>query len=108
MKNYNIVEEPLSGTKAKNLVADTKGKCIVRFWAPWCTPCRANKETINKTLQHTGIDYKVFSINVDREPELTRLMGIKYIPETIIYDKKRNKHHLTGELTTQDIIKLIG
>ena len=108
MQQFNLVEEPLSGVEARNSVEQADGRCIIRFWAPWCISCRVNQEIIKNSLRQIDVFYKIFSVNVDREPELARSMGIKYIPETIIFDRKRNKHHLTGELTKESILKLIG
>jgi thioredoxin-like negative regulator of GroEL len=106
--DINNQEIALSGVESINVVKDNANQfIIIRFWAPWCSSCRINEDVIKNILvQQMGV-HKVFKINVDREPELTRLLNVQYLPEMIVFDKQGGEHHLTGEVTEQSILDFL-
>lgn len=106
--NTNNQEQELSGIDAINIIRENIGKpIIVRCWAPWCSSCRINESTIERVLNQTISICMAFKINVDREPELIRCLNVQYLPEIIIFDSGGKAHHLTGEVTEQDILSYV-
>ncbi len=81
---------------------------IVRFWAPWCSSCRANEVTVKSVLNQKADICTAFKVNVDREPELTRHLNVQYLPELIIFDREGKAHHLTGEVTEQVMLSHVS
>lgn len=99
----NFFESSLSGIEFFN---GMHKNIILRFWAPWCASCRINESVVYRVYNDISNRVTCFKINVDREVELVQALGIQYLPEMIIFDKNGKKHHLVGEVTAQQILKL--
>jgi thioredoxin-like negative regulator of GroEL len=63
-------------------------------------------ESIIKTIlqEDNGINPKVFKINVDREPNLTRMLDIKNLPELIVIRPDGQRQHVIGEITKESML----
>ncbi|QQZ28756.1 thioredoxin family protein [Thiothrix subterranea] len=109
MMDANNREQMLSGIDAIDVINKNIGQfVIVRFWAPWCSSCRANEVTVKSVLNQKADICTAFKVNVDREPELTRHLNVQYLPELIIFDREGKAHHLTGEVTEQVMLSHIS
>jgi len=69
----------LTSANFKTEVEDCKGLVVIDLWAEWCGPCRMLAPTIDE-LEVELPDVKFCKINVDNEPELTRLFKVQSIP----------------------------
>ena len=56
----------------------TEGKVLLDFYAEWCGPCRAMKNTLEDFEKNSGIP--LVKINVDEESTLAAQYGIRNIP----------------------------
>ena len=63
----------------KSEVEEYKGLIIIDLYADWCAPCRMLAPVIEE-LEKENLDVKFCKINVDNEPELTRLFKVQSIP----------------------------
>lgn len=61
------------------------GTTLVDFWAPWCSPCRAQNPVISNIADEVGEAAKICKINVDEHKKAAIRMKIKNIPNIIIF-----------------------
>ncbi len=60
-------------------VEEYKGIAVIDLWAEWCGPCRMIAPVLDE-LEKELSDVKFCKINVDAEPELTKLFKVQSIP----------------------------
>jgi thioredoxin 1 len=60
-------------------VENYKGLVVIDLWADWCGPCRMLAPTLDE-LEREYPNVKFCKINVDNEPELTRMFKVESIP----------------------------
>jgi thioredoxin len=79
---------------------------IIKFTADWCSPCRVLEPVLNEVeSEHDDIDF--YSVDVDKENELTQIIGIKSVP-SILFVPMTGKPKLTmGALPKKNINDLI-
>lgn len=58
---------------------------VVDFWAPWCGPCMALAPILDDVANACGAVLKFVKVNIDNEPSLANLHGIKSIPTLILF-----------------------
>jgi len=83
----------------KKEVLQSAEPVLVDFWAAWCGPCRM----MNPTLHTLARDYKVCKVNVDTNPELSRLYNISSIPALLIFHGGRAARY-TG-VTAEPVLR---
>lgn len=69
----------LTSANFKTEVEEYKGLVVIDLWAEWCGPCRMISPVIDE-LEKELSDVKFCKINVDTEPELTKLFKVQSIP----------------------------
>jgi len=82
---------------------------MIHFWATWCPICKAeasniqtisenfqvitvatqsgNDKEINKYQKDNGVNFKVIN---DKDGSISKYIGIRAFPTTLIYDKNTN------------------
>ena len=60
-------------------IENYSGLAVIDLWADWCGPCRMLAPTLDE-LEREYPDVKFCKINVDNEPELTRMFKVESIP----------------------------
>ena len=56
---------------------------VVKFWAPWCGPCKMLTPTIDKVKQQiSGVTFT--DVNVDEQSDIASAAGVRNIPLVVI------------------------
>ena len=125
----------LDGNRVK--LSDFKGKTVViNFWATWCPPCkkempdfdlldkelkkkndavllavnmtdgkRDTKSKVESFVKENGYGMKVL---LDTEGKAATLYDIKWLPTTVVVDRKGILHwQIFGETTKETVLKVI-
>lgn len=58
---------------------------LVDFKAAWCPPCRAIAPEVDAVAEQTQGRAKVFTLDVDAEPDLAARYGVQKIPTLIVF-----------------------
>lgn len=118
----------LDGKKVS--LEDFKGKpVLINFWATWCAPCKiempwfeefnkkysaqglqivgiteddAPKETVQNTVQHTGVTYPI--LHTDNKVDKA-YGGIDYLPSSFFVDRNGTIVAQTAGLASKDEIE---
>src|SRR5690606_4576993 len=71
---------------------------IVDFYATWCGPCRITSPILSDLAAEYGEDIYVYKIDVDKEPELARLFGVRSIPMFLFIPMNEDPQVAVGAL----------
>ncbi|MBC8955034.1 co-chaperone YbbN [Xenorhabdus sp. PB62.4] len=65
-------------------VINMKGICVVRFWAPWCGPCRAVAPTFSQLSNDMKENATFGEVNIDDFQNIAVKYSIRSIPTTLV------------------------
>ena len=80
---------------------------MVKFWAPWCGPCRMMNPIVEELATEHGEKMKFYSINIDNCKEATLKYKVMSIPTIIIFSGGLPVEQIVGARTKSDLEKLI-
>jgi len=59
-------------------------KKVIKFWAPWCGPCRMYAPTFDKVAEKYDGQVEFINVNVDEDKELSNQYNVRSIPHTVL------------------------
>lgn len=71
---------------------------IVDFYAAWCGPCRITSPILAELAVEYGDEIYIYKIDVDKEPELAAVFGIRNLPTFIFIPMDENPQVAMGAL----------
>lgn len=80
---------------------------IVDFYATWCGPCRITSPILSDLAAEYGGEIYVYKIDVDKEPELARLFGVRSIPMFLFIPMKDDPQVAVGALPKKSFKEVI-
>lgn len=81
---------------------------VIKFWAPWCGPCRTYAPIFEKVKQDSTDTIEFAEINVDEDPDgLTSDFKVKGIPCTVIVKNGVEVARQAGALTEDQLREFI-
>lgn len=82
-------------------------KKVLKFWAPWCGPCRMYAPTFDKVAEKYEGQVKFVNINVDEDQATANEFGVRSIPYTVLIKGDGTKITKTGVLSENDLEELV-
>ena len=80
---------------------------LIDFNADWCGPCKMVGPILNELASESD-DYKIVSINVDKEEELSNTYGVISIPCLVVFENGKEVKREVGFKSKDDIKSLLG
>lgn len=74
-------------------------KKVIKFWAPWCGPCRMYAPTFDKVAEKYNGQVEAINVNVDEDQDLARKYNVISIPHTILVKEDGTEIVKTGVLS---------
>ena len=90
----------------KSEVEEYEGLAVIDLWATWCGPCRMIAPVLDE-IEREMPDVKFCKINVDEEPELTRLFKVESIPTVALVKNNTFVDFSVGLVPKEKLVKLI-
>ncbi|MDR3704771.1 MAG: thioredoxin domain-containing protein [Paludibacteraceae bacterium] len=95
-------------TKNKKFKYKGDKPIIIDFNATWCTPCKAIHPSLVELQAEYGDKITIYSIDVDKEPEITDAFKITNIPALVfIKDGKTNYFMSVGKKSKDELKSMI-
>lgn len=82
-----------------------KGKtpCLVDFYAGWCRPCMQLKPIVHELAKEYKGNLIVYSVDVDRAPDVCEAFGIESIPTLIFFSRTKQPAKLVGYMEKEEL-----
>lgn len=83
------------------------GLAVIRFYAPWCTPCVQNAPFFIQLAQQFDASVKFGKVNIDLSPILTLRYQVFGLPTTLIFQDGQIVERLSGNISNAQLQKKI-
>jgi thioredoxin 1 len=83
-------------------------KKVIKFWAPWCGPCRMYAPTFTKVAEKFKDQVQIVEVDVDQDTEgLAGEYKVRNIPFTVMVREDGSVVSKVGVLTEDQLEELI-
>lgn len=88
-------------------VLNAETPVLLKFWAPWCGPCKAMTPVVEEVAEERQDSIKVVSINVDDAPEIAAEQGVRGVPTVVLFKSGAKVASLVGAQKKNQLIQFI-
>ena len=101
----NSIDVTAANFEQEVLNADTA--VLLKFWAPWCGPCKMMAPVVDEVADEKGSNLKVVSINVDDAPEIAAEQGVRGVPTVMLFKSGAKVASLVGAQSKSQLTQFI-
>jgi len=103
------LDRPLALTEASfdRVLADAPVPVVVDFYADWCGPCRMMAPVLETVAAERAGEALLAKVDTDRNPQLSRRLGIASIPTTIVFRGGREVGRRMGAMLKPQLDALV-
>jgi len=76
---------------------------VIDFFATWCGPCRALSPLVEEMSNEYAGKVDIYKVDVDAEPELASLFGIRSIPSLLFIPMNGQPKMSVGAMPRQQL-----
>jgi len=99
--------QELSAKELDQHIAETQGKLLIDFYAPWCAPCRMLSPLLEQ-LQEENDQIKVVKVNTDEAPEMLSRFGFRGIPALLLFENSEVQASQVGALSLSQLRNFVN
>lgn len=88
-------------------VLKSESPVLLKFWAPWCGPCKVMAPVVDEVAEEQGGALKVVSINVDDAPEIAAEQGVRGVPTVMLFKSGAKVASLVGAQSKSQLTQFI-
>ncbi len=82
-------------------------KKVIKFWAPWCSPCKTYAPTFSKISEKFEGQVETLEVNVDLDPNgLAVIYKVRSIPFTVLVKEDGSIVSKSGNLSESELEEL--
>lgn len=81
--------------------------CLVDFYTGWCGPCMQMKPIVKVLAKEYKGKLIVYSVDVDRAPDVCEAFGIESIPTFIFFSRTKQPSKLVGSMEKDELKAVI-
>jgi thioredoxin 1 len=95
----------VNDTDFQSSVLDSETPVLVDFWAEWCVPCHMVSPVVEEIGTERGDGLKVAKLNIDDNPQATRMYGVMSIPSLILFKGGQEVARVVGAKPKDAILR---
>jgi len=80
---------------------------LLDFYASWCGPCKALSPILEEAAAEAE-GFKVYKVNIDEQPELTKKYRIMSVPTLVVVNEGKTQKRTSGVLSKEQILSMIS
>lgn len=81
---------------------------ILNFFAAWCGPCHSFAPALEQLADENPKGFKVFKIDIDADPEIPALFGIRSVPTTLFFTQNEMPAMVSGNIGEDGLRRAIA
>ncbi|CAN5414846.1 hypothetical protein BH10BDE1_BH10BDE1_27750 [soil metagenome] len=81
---------------------------ILNFFATWCGPCHSFAPALEMLAEENPTAFKVFKIDIDADPEIPALFGIRSVPTTLFFTQNEMPAMVSGNIGEDGLRRAIA